>query len=182
MLNTIFRKTQKIHFIGIGGIGMCGIAELLKDWGFEITGSDTNASENTRRLESLGIPTLIGHRKENVPNCDVVVYSSAVQPDNPERIAALERKIPIIRRAEMLGEIFKLKPTRIAISGTHGKTTTTSMIGQIFIEPRCIALSDNFKQYNHIMRPHTIMVFHTNGLWFANRDIRIYKKYLEKSV
>ena len=134
MLNTVFRKTQKFHFIGIGGIGMCGIAELLKDWGFEVTGSDMNSSENTRRLESLGIPTTIGHRRENVPDCDVVVYSSAVQADNPERLAALERKIPVIRRAEMLGEIFKLKPTRIAISGTHGKTTTTSMIGQIFIE------------------------------------------------
>ncbi|MDD5766793.1 MAG: UDP-N-acetylmuramate--L-alanine ligase [Candidatus Marinimicrobia bacterium] len=133
-MNTIFKKTRKIHFIGIGGIGMCGIAELLKDWGFDITGSDMNASENTYRLESLGIPTSVGHRKENVPDCDVVVYSSAVQPDNPERVAALERQIPVIRRAEMLGEIFKLKPTRIAISGTHGKTTTTSMIGQIFIE------------------------------------------------
>lgn len=134
MLKKTFRNIQKFYFVGIGGIGMCGIAELLADWGYQVSGSDILASENTRKLESLGINVFIGHRRENITDCDVLVYSSAVHADNPEIAVAREQKIMVIRRAEMLGEIFKLKPIRIAVSGTHGKTTTTSMIGQIFSE------------------------------------------------
>lgn len=117
--------------MGIGGIGMCGLAEYLLSKGQIVTGSDLNPSENTARLEKLGAQVKFGHRPENVANCDVLVYSSAVQPDNPERIAAVEREIPTLRRAELLGQIFATKAVRVAISGTHGKTTTTAMIGQV---------------------------------------------------
>jgi len=122
---------KKYHFVGIGGIGMCGLAEYLLHCGHSVTGSDLNPSENTDRLEKLGAVIKFGHRRENVGDCDILVYSSAVRPENPERTIAVERGIPTIRRAEMLGQIFALKPVRIAISGTHGKTTTTSMIGQV---------------------------------------------------
>lgn len=120
--------------VGIGGIGMCGIAEFLINRGFKVSGSDLRASANTDRLIKLGTKITIGHNKENVGDCDTLVYSSAVKSDNPEIIAASEKKIPIISRAEMLGEIIKLKPISIAVGGTHGKTTTTLMIGYIFSE------------------------------------------------
>ncbi len=130
----MFGKINKIHFVGIGGIGMCGIAELLHEWGFRISGSDAAASDNIGRLQQKGIAVSIGHSSQNLPDCDVVVYSAAVGSDNPELAAALERGIPAIKRAEMLGEIIRLKPNSIGISGTHGKTTTTSLIGHIFAE------------------------------------------------
>jgi len=128
----MFGKIKKVHFIGIGGIGMSGIAELLVHWGFKITGSDLVQSENTLRLEKMGVKIHYGHKEENLDKCDVVVYSSAIKPENPELQAAKKKHIPIMRRAEMLGELLKLKPVSIAIAGTHGKTTTTSMIGKIF--------------------------------------------------
>ncbi|MBO8131073.1 MAG: UDP-N-acetylmuramate--L-alanine ligase [Candidatus Marinimicrobia bacterium] len=128
----MFGKIKKVHFIGIGGIGMSGIAELLVHWGFKITGSDLVQSENTLRLEKMGVKIHYGHKEENLDKCDVVVYSSAIKPGNPELQAAKKKHIPIMRRAEMLGELLKLKPVSIAIAGTHGKTTTTSMIGKIF--------------------------------------------------
>ncbi len=127
----MFKKVKNIHFTGIGGIGMSGIAELLHNLGFKITGSDINASENVRRLESIGIEVSIGHKSENVKDADALVYSSAVPLDNPEITSADKISIPIIRRAEMLGELINLKQTSIAIGGTHGKTTTSSMIGMI---------------------------------------------------
>ncbi len=130
----MFGKIKKIHMVGIGGIGMCGIAEFLINRGFKVSGSDLRASANTDRLIKLGTKITIGHNKENVGDCDTLVYSSAVKSDNPEIIAASEKKIPIISRAEMLGEIIKLKPISIAVGGTHGKTTTTLMIGYIFSE------------------------------------------------
>lgn len=129
----MFRKFKKIHFIGIGGIGMSGIAELLLNLNFEVTGSDLKMSETTRHLEEKGATVYEGHDPDNVNESDVVVYSSAVTLDNPEVQAAQERKIPIIRRAEMLGELLKLKKYSIAIAGTHGKTTTTSMVGQMMV-------------------------------------------------
>jgi len=124
-------KTNRIHFIGIGGIGMSGMAELLHNLGFEITGSDRSISERTRYLESMGISILEGHDPESLPDCDVVVYSSAVRKDNPEIAAAENLGIPVIRRAEMLGELLKVKPVSIGVAGTHGKTTTSSMLGAI---------------------------------------------------
>ncbi len=119
-----------IHFVGIGGIGMSGIAEILHNLGYEVQGSDIAESANVRRLAELGIPIAIGHRAENLGNAQVVVISSAVKRDNPEVVAARARLVPVVRRAEMLGELMRLKWS-IAIAGTHGKTTTTSMVGAL---------------------------------------------------
>ena len=130
----MFSSIKKLHFVGIGGIGMSGIAELLLNQGFLITGSDRAASENTDRLSSLGVRVYIGHKAENLePDVDVLVYSSAVPPDNPELVEAHRRGIPVIRRAEMLAEVMRLK-YGIGIAGTHGKTTTTTMIGLVLME------------------------------------------------
>ncbi|MEN3037538.1 MAG: UDP-N-acetylmuramate--L-alanine ligase [Candidatus Kryptonium sp.] len=130
----MFSTVRKIHFVGIGGIGMSGIAEILIDQGFKVTGSDKQLSEITERLENLGAKIYQGHAPEHVePDVDVVVYSSAVRMDNPEIQEALRRKIPVIRRAEMLAELMRLK-YGVGIAGTHGKTTTTSMVGLILIE------------------------------------------------
>ncbi|HEV8679427.1 MAG TPA: UDP-N-acetylmuramate--L-alanine ligase [Stellaceae bacterium] len=119
-----------LHFVGIGGIGMSGIAEVLHNLGYRVQGSDLGDSTNTRRLAALGIPVMIGHRAENLDAAEVVVVSSAVKPDNPEVVAARARRLPVVRRAEMLAELMRLKWS-IAIAGTHGKTTTTSMIGAL---------------------------------------------------
>jgi UDP-N-acetylmuramate--alanine ligase len=116
-----------IHFVGIGGIGMSGIAEILHNLGYAVRGSDLSESANVQRLRQLGIEVEIGHKAENLGEAQVVVVSSAVKPDNPEVAAARARLVPVVRRAEMLGELMRLKWS-IAIGGTHGKTTTTSMI------------------------------------------------------
>ena len=129
-------RTKKIHFIGIGGIGMSGIAELLHSLQFIITGSDLNVSDRTNHLSNLGINIKIGHSNKNINNPDLVVYSSAVKLDNIEIVESQNKSIPIIRRAEMLGELLKLKKTSIAISGTHGKTTTCSMLSSILFEAK----------------------------------------------
>lgn len=127
----MFGKIKKVHFVGIGGIGMSGIAELLLNLGFNVTGSDLSPSEITRGLKQKGAVIFEGHGYDNINDCDVLVYSSAVSMDNPEVQAAKDCGVPIIRRAEMLGELLKLKATSIAIGGTHGKTTTTSMMGAV---------------------------------------------------
>ncbi|MBI3871918.1 MAG: UDP-N-acetylmuramate--L-alanine ligase [candidate division Zixibacteria bacterium] len=127
------RRVKKLHFVGIGGAGMSGIAEILAATGFVITGSDLADSETTVHLRSLGIPCAIGHDPAHVGSADVVVISSAVAGDNPEVAAAVQRGIPVIRRAEMLGELMRLKFS-VGIAGTHGKTTTTSMIGHILTQ------------------------------------------------
>jgi UDP-N-acetylmuramate--alanine ligase len=119
-----------VHFVGIGGIGMSGIAEILHNLGYSVQGSDVAAGANTQRLEALGIPVKIGHVAENIENAQVVVVSSAIKPTNPELIAARARLLPVVRRAEMLGELMRLKWS-IAIAGTHGKTTTTSMVAAV---------------------------------------------------
>jgi UDP-N-acetylmuramate--alanine ligase len=130
----LFTSIHTIHFVGIGGIGMSGIAEILLDQGFGVTGSDLAKSDITEHLESLGARVMLGHAAENVAGADVVVYSSAVAPDeNPETQEASRRKIPLIRRAEMLAEVTRMK-YGIAVAGTHGKTTTTSMVGLVMIE------------------------------------------------
>jgi len=123
-------RTKKIHFVGIGGIGMSGIAELLLNQGFEISGSDLNDSELTRKLQKKGATVHVGHDANLIMDADVVVKSSAVKNDNPEIISALAKKIPVIRRAEMLSEIMRMS-FGIGIAGTHGKTTTTSMVGSV---------------------------------------------------
>ena len=125
------RRIKCIHFVGIGGAGMCGIAEVLLNQGYQISGSDMNASTVTRRLETLGAIVSIGHDASNIENADVLVVSSAIFKSNPELVAAHERRIPIVRRAEMLGELMRYRHG-IAVAGTHGKTTTTSLIASIF--------------------------------------------------
>jgi UDP-N-acetylmuramate--alanine ligase len=119
-----------IHFIGIGGIGMSGIAEVMRNLGYQVQGSDAAESANVKRLRELGIPVAIGQRAENLGDAQVVVYSSAVKPDNPEFAAARAAGLPIVRRAEMLGELMRLKRC-VAIAGTHGKTTTTTMVAAL---------------------------------------------------
>ena len=120
-------RVQRIHFTGIGGIGMSGIAELLHNQGFKVQGSDIEENANIRHLYSLGIDVEIGHRAENIAGASVVVVTSAVRKDNPEIQAALMQHIPVIPRAEMLAELMRMKQG-IAVAGSHGKTTITSMI------------------------------------------------------
>src|SRR5579862_6467029 len=123
-------RTRLVHFIGIGGIGMSGIAELLTNLGYVVTGSDERRSSITERLTSMGIRIAYGHAAEQVGNADVVVVSSAVRPTNPEVAEAARRQIPVIPRAEMLAELMRLR-FAIAVAGAHGKTTTTSMIALV---------------------------------------------------
>jgi len=130
----VFKSIKNIHFVGIGGIGMSGIAEVLLNQGFNISGSDLSESQNTQYLQNKGAKIYIGHNASNIIDSEVVVYSSAVNiKENPETKFAIDHKIPLIRRAEMLAEISRLNYS-VAIAGTHGKTTTTSMLGLILIE------------------------------------------------
>src|SRR3990167_877174 len=119
-----------VHFIGIGGIGMSGIAEIMIRIGYTVQGSDLKASANTERLEKLGAKIFIGQQAANVENASAVVYSTAVKADNPEMAAARDRRLPLVRRAEMLAELMRLQFS-VAVGGTHGKTTTTSMIAAL---------------------------------------------------
>jgi UDP-N-acetylmuramate--alanine ligase len=129
----LFRRARHIHLVGIGGIGMSGIAEVLLSLseGFRVTGSDLKHSAITERLQRMGAIFFEGHRAENSSGADVVVISSAVRPDNPEVVAARQRQIPVIPRAEMLAELMRLYRHGVAVAGTHGKTTTTSMIAHL---------------------------------------------------
>lgn len=126
-------KVKHIHFVGVGGSGMSGIAEVLVHLDFTVSGSDLAASATTRRLEGEGVKVAIGHAAANIDGADAVVVSTAVKADNPEVIAARERKIPVVPRAQMLAELMRLK-RGIAIAGTHGKTTTTSLVTSILAE------------------------------------------------
>ena len=137
----VFHKIDKIHFVGIGGIGMSGIAEVLLNLGFKVSGSDLRKTDTTERLEQLGARIFYGHREENVQDVDVVVVSSAVKFDNPEIQKAKELFIPVIQRAEMLAELMRIKYS-IAVAGAHGKTTTTSLVSSILgyagMDPTCV--------------------------------------------
>lgn len=124
---------RRIHFVGIGGVGMSGIAEVLSNLRFDVSGSDIRESANTRRLAALGVPIHIGHDADLIEGADAVVVSSAVNGDNPEVTAAKRAKIPVVPRAEMLGELMRLQ-RGIAVAGTHGKTTTTSLIASVLAE------------------------------------------------
>ena len=128
-------RVKKVHFVGIGGAGMSGIAEVMLTQGFQVSGSDLGSNAATRRLESLGARVIQGHGAENIQDADVVVVSTAVKPDNAEVVAARERHIPIVPRAMMLAELMRLKQG-IAVAGTHGKTTTTSLIASILAEAK----------------------------------------------
>jgi UDP-N-acetylmuramate--alanine ligase len=126
-------KVKNIHFVGIGGSGMSGIAEVLSNLGFGVSGSDLADNATTRRLAGLGIRTMVGHASENIAGADAVVVSTAVKENNPEVIAARSRKVPVVPRAQMLAELMRLKQG-IAVAGTHGKTTTTSLAASILAE------------------------------------------------
>src|SRR4051794_20928199 len=126
-------KVKHVHFVGIGGSGMSGNAEVLVNLGYKVSGSDLSESVITRRLKKLGATIHIGHESSHVASADAVVTSTAVKPDNPEVIAARERNVPVVPRAIMLAELLRLRQG-IAIAGTHGKTTTTSLIASILAE------------------------------------------------
>ncbi len=126
----MFGKTEHVHFVGIGGIGMSGLAIILRNLKFKVSGSDIQRSEITRRLEKMGIKISFRHKKENISGADVVVYSTAVKKNNPERTEAQRIGIPVIHRGELLAELTRMK-IAICISGTHGKTTTTSIVGAV---------------------------------------------------
>ncbi|WP_348673632.1 UDP-N-acetylmuramate--L-alanine ligase [uncultured Abyssibacter sp.] len=127
------RRVSRIHMIGIGGVGMAGIAEVLLNLGYQVAGSDLRVSPTVERLRSLGAEIAIGHAAENVANADVVVTSTAVDPENPEVVYAQEHRIPVVRRAEMLAELMRFR-YGIAVAGTHGKTTTTSLVAAVLAE------------------------------------------------
>jgi UDP-N-acetylmuramate--alanine ligase len=131
----VYKRYRHIHFVGIGGVGMSGIAEILVNLGYAVSGSDQKRTETIERLERLGAKVFIGHEAANVEGAQVVVYSSAVARENVEVTAARQRQIPVIPRAEMLAELMRLK-YGIAVAGTHGKTTTTSMVGAVLAEGR----------------------------------------------
>jgi UDP-N-acetylmuramate--alanine ligase len=131
----VYKRYRHLHFVGIGGAGMSGIAEILVNLGYTVSGSDQKRSETIERLERLGVKVFVGHEAANVEGAHVVVYSSAVPRDNVEVVTARQRQIPVIPRAEMLAELMRLK-YGIAVAGTHGKTTTTSMVGTVLAEGR----------------------------------------------
>ena len=120
-------KLGPIHFIGIGGIGMSGIAEVMANLGYTVQGSDASDNYNVKRLAEKGIKTFIGHKAENIDGAEIVVVSTAIRRDNPELAVARERRLPVVRRAEMLAELMRFKSC-VAVAGTHGKTTTTSLV------------------------------------------------------
>src|SRR5580693_7730633 len=124
------REIGPIHFVGIGGIGMSGIAEVLCNLGYTVQGSDAAEGANVARLREKGVKVTVGHKSENVDGADVVVVSTAIKRDNPELMAARASRIPVVRRAEMLAELMRLKSC-VAIAGTHGKTTTTTMVATL---------------------------------------------------
>ncbi|MEW6348213.1 MAG: UDP-N-acetylmuramate--L-alanine ligase [Thermodesulfobacteriota bacterium] len=130
MIGALFRRVRCVHFVGIGGVGMSSIAEILLKLGFCVSGSDLKESETTRRLTGLGAKIWTGHSARQIRDAEVVVFSSAVRPDNPEVIEAHQRRIPVIPRAEMLAELMRMQ-TSIAVAGMHGKTTTTSMVATV---------------------------------------------------
>lgn len=123
-------RVRHVHFVGVGGIGMSGLAEILQTLEFDVSGSDLREGENTNALKSLGVRIDVGHRAQNVDDADVVVYSSAIKPENPEIVSAHERGVPVISRAEMLAELMRVK-YGVAIAGSHGKTTTTSLVATV---------------------------------------------------
>src|SRR5256712_12072341 len=126
-------KVKRIHFVGIGGSGMSGIAEVLLNLGYQVSGSDLAANAATERLAGLGAKVVLGHKADNVAAADAGVVASPVKPDNPEVVAAQAKRIPVVPRALMLAELMRLKQG-IAVAGTHGKTTTTSLIASVLAE------------------------------------------------
>ena len=135
MKESVRLAKARVHFVGIGGIGMCGLAELLHNMGVQVKGSDISENQQTLHLRSIGLKIFIGHSKENLNDVDVAVYSSAVKTSNVEYQEAKARGVPLIPRAEALAEIMRLR-RGLAIGGTHGKTTVTSMAATVFLHAR----------------------------------------------
>ena len=134
MDNELLHKVKQIHFVGIGGSGMSPLAEILHSRGYRITGSDVNESDNVERIKALGIPVVMEQKAENIENAELIVYTAAVNPKNPELVAAKEKGLPVLERGKLLGMITHEYSKTVAVAGTHGKTTTTSMISQILLQ------------------------------------------------
>lgn len=132
-IDKLLKEIKKIHFIGIGGSGMCPLAEILHSWGYEISGSDNNPGDNITKLESLGIPVVMGQKAENINGAEMIVYTAALLADNPELVAAKSSGIPTFERSKLFGAITRMYSDCIGVCGTHGKTTVTSMLTQIMI-------------------------------------------------
>ncbi|MBO5858322.1 MAG: UDP-N-acetylmuramate--L-alanine ligase [Clostridia bacterium] len=133
-IDNLLKQVKRIHFIGIGGSGMCPLAEILHKEGYQLSGSDNNETDTLARIRSLGIPVAMGQRAENIEGAEMIVYTAALLKDNPELVAALESGIPTFERSKLLGAVTRIYPNSICISGTHGKTTACSMLTQILIE------------------------------------------------
>lgn len=167
-----FNKPIKIHFIGIGGISMSGLAEILLKEGFTISGSDAKESSLTVKLSGMGATIHYGHRTSNIDsNVDLVVYTAAIHPDNPEYITAKEKNIPLLSRAELLGQIMTNYKNSIAVSGTHGKTTTTSMISEILLQQKAdptISIGGILKSIHGNIRVGNSDIFVTEACEYTN--------------
>jgi len=133
-IDRLLKDIRRIHFIGIGGSGMCPLAEILHKEGYELSGSDNNETDTLARIRSLGIPVAMGQRAENIEGAEMIIYTAALLPDNPELVAAKASGIPTFERSKLLGAVTRIYPNSICISGTHGKTTACSMLTQILIE------------------------------------------------
>ena len=175
-----FNDPIHIYFIGIGGISMSGLAEILLSEGFRISGSDRSPSELTRKLEEQGATIYYGQREENLSSeIDLVVYTSAIKSDNPEMIAANKLKLPSLTRAQLLGQLMKNYKTPIAVSGTHGKTTTTSMISQILLEnddDPTLSIGGIYKPIGGNIRVGSSDRFVTEACEYTNSFLSFYPK------
>ena len=172
-------KYKKIHMIGIGGVSMSGIAEILKNWGFYVTGSDTAQSEYTDDLISHGIPVKIGHDIESVAKADLVVYTAAISQEDPELVQARKLYIPTIERGDFLGLLTKVFNDTICVSGTHGKTTTTSMIASCFLEGKLdptIQVGAFFNQINANYRVGNSEYFIIEACEYVESFLKFYPK------
>ncbi len=176
-----FKQPIHLHFIGIGGISMSGLAEILLKENFHISGSDSRESELTKKLEKLGADIFYGQRASNIKdNTDAVVYTAAIHPDNPELKAAVEKQIPTLSRAELLGQIMANYKQSIAVSGTHGKTTTTSMITHILLEActdPTVSVGGLLKSIDGNIRVGESEVFLTEACEYTNSFLNFYPKY-----
>ncbi len=176
-----FKEPMHLHFIGIGGISMSGLAEILLKEGFRISGSDSRESELTEKLTSLGAEIYYGQRASNIrKGTDAIVYTAAIHPDNPELKAAQEQQIPTLTRAELLGQIMDNYQQSIAVAGTHGKTTTTSMITQILLEACCdptVSVGGILKSIDGNIRVGASQYFLTEACEYTNSFLNFYPKY-----
>ena len=181
MYEVDFSKPIHIHFIGIGGISMSGLAEILLKESFTISGSDAKESDLTRHLTSLGAQVFYGQKAENIlPGTDLVVYTAAIHPDNPEFAAAKAAGVPMLTRAELLGQIMDNYRNSIAVAGTHGKTTTTSMISQILLAAKCdptITVGGILKALDGNLRVGKSDFFLSEACEYTNSFLHFYPKY-----